>query len=74
MEQLLELLNEIKPEVEWEKETKLIDGKILDSFEIVNLITAITDTFDIDISPRYLVPENFNSVEAMWNLICELED
>ena len=69
MEQLLEILEEINPDVDYATEKNLIDGKVLDSFSIVNLIMEISDTFDIEISPKYLVPENFNSAQAMWNMI-----
>lgn len=74
MDELLKILMEIDPDVDYENETALIDGKVLDSFSIVALITEISDTFDIDISPKYLVPENFNSVQAMWDMICKLQD
>ena len=74
MEELMEILEDLAPEVDFEKEDRLIDGRILDSFTIVSLIAAIGDEFEIDISPRYLVPENFNSAEAMWNLICKIRD
>lgn len=69
MEKLMDVLMEINPNVDYENEKKLIDGKVLDSFSIVNLVAEISDAFDIVISPKYLVPENFNSVEAMWNMI-----
>jgi len=74
MEELLELLQDIDPDVDFENETNLIDGKVLDSFSIVQLIASISDEFDIEISPKYLVPENFNSVEAMWNLIQMIQE
>ena len=69
MEKLMEILMEINPNIDYENEKKLIDGKVLDSFSIVNLVAEISETFDIIISPKYLIPENFNSVEAMWNII-----
>ena len=69
MDELLEILEEIDPDVDYETEDNLIDGKVLDSFSIIRLIAAICDEFDIEISPKYLVPENFNSAEAMWELI-----
>ena len=74
MEQLLNLLNDFAPDVDFETADNLIDGKVLDSFTIVSLIEGISDEFDIEISPRYLVPENFNSAEAMWNLIQKIQD
>lgn len=69
MEELLEILEEINPDIDYETEDRLIDGKVLDSFSIVTLVAEISDAFDIEISPKYLVPENFNSAEAMWKMI-----
>lgn len=74
MEELLELLEDICPDVDYEHETNLIDGKVLDSFSIVSLIAAICDEFDIEISPKYLVPANFNSARAMWDLIQKIQE
>ncbi len=74
MDELLEILREIDPDVDFENETNLIDGKVLDSFSIVSLIGAICDEFDIEISPKYLVPENFNSAAAMWDLIQKIQE
>lgn len=74
MDELMEILMDIDPDIDYENETQLIDGKVLDSFSIIGLISAIQDTFDIEIGPRYLVPENFNSVEAMWELIQKLQE
>lgn len=65
---------EINPNIDYENEKKLIDGKVLDSFSIVNLVAEISETFDIIISPKYLIPENFNSVEAMWNMIQKISN
>ena len=69
MDELLEILNDINPDIDYETEDNLIDGKVLDSFSIVSLIAQIMDTFDIDISPKWMRNENFNSVEAMWHMI-----
>ena len=74
MEKLMEILMEINPNIDYENEKKLIDGKVLDSFSIVNLVAEISETFDIIISPKYLIPENFNSVEAMWNMIQKIQN
>ncbi len=72
MEQLMDILMDINPDIDYENEKSLIDGKVLDSFSIVNLVSQISDTFDIEISPKYLVPEHFNSVDAMWEMIQEI--
>ena len=69
MDELMELLEEIAPDVDFATETRLIDDKVLDSFSIVSLVAQLAETFDIEISPKYLVPENFNSAQAMWNMI-----
>lgn len=69
MEKLLEILEDINPDIDYETENNLIDGKVLDSFSIIQLIATICDEFDIEISPKYLIPENFNSMKAIWNLI-----
>lgn len=73
MEELLEILEEINPDVDYGKEERLIDGKVLDSFSIVSLVSEISDAFDIEISPKYLVPENFNSAKAMWSMIQRIQ-
>ena len=74
MEELLEILNDIDPDIDYELEDNLIDGKVLDSFSIINLIAQICETFEIEIGPKYMVNENFNSVEAMWNMIQEIQE
>lgn len=73
MEQLLEILNELKPDVDFSTETGLIDNAILDSFDIVQLISTLKDTFDIDITPADIIPDNFNSADAMWSMIQKLQ-
>lgn len=69
MDELLALLNDINPDVDYETEERLIDGKVLDSFSIITLISNITDTFDVELGPQHLIPENFNSARAIWAMI-----
>ncbi len=69
MEQLLEILTELHPDVDFETANDLIDGKVLDSFDIVTLVAEIDSEFDVAIPAEELVPENFNSAEALWALI-----
>lgn len=73
MEQLLELLKGIRPDVDFENETELIDDGILDSFDVVSIISALDDEFGVQVRINELDPENFNSVEAIWNLVQSLK-
>ena len=73
-EQLLALLEDIRPDVEFEKEKKLIDDAILDSFDIISIVSEINDAFDISINVNDLLPENFNSVDAILALIRKLQE
>ena len=74
MNELMEILEELRPDVDFENETGLIANGILDSFDIVSLVGELNDAFDIEIKPTDLIPENFNSAEAMWNLVQQLQD
>ena len=74
MEALLEILNGLHPDVDFEKEDKLIDGGILDSFDIVSLIAEITEEYDVSITAKDIIPANFNSAKALYALIQRLED
>lgn len=73
MEQLLEILKGIRPDVDFENETALIDDGILDSFDVVSIISELDDAFGVQVRITELDPENFNSVEAIWNLVQELQ-
>lgn len=74
MESLIELLKEIKEDVDFEGCTELIDGKMLDSFDIIQIVNALADEYDITIPASEIVPENFNSAEAMWNMVQRLQE
>jgi len=73
MEELLEILEEIRPNVDFENETALVDGHILSSFDILTIISEISDAFDVDIKPAQIIPANFNSAKAMWEMIQKLQ-
>ena len=72
MDKLLEILKGIRPDVDFENETELIDEGILDSFDVVSIISEIDDAFGVQIRINELDPENFNSAEAIWKLIVSL--
>ena len=74
METLLEILNDIDDTVDWENETALIDDRILDSFGVISLISELEDQFEVEIDASEIVPENFNSADAMWKMIKRLQE
>ena len=69
MEELLELLQEIVPDADFENCETLIDDKILTSFDVLTIVSEIEDEFHVEMSPADLIPENFNSAKALWKLI-----
>ena len=74
MDELIAILKDIHPDVDYETATNLVDGKILDSFDIISLVSEIADKFDVVVSAEYMIPENFNSAKALWELIEKLQD
>lgn len=68
-EKLMEILAELRPDLEFAGQTKLIDDGILDSLDIVSLVFELNDAFDLEITVDELVPDNFNSPEAILELI-----
>ena len=74
MEKILSILQDIRADVDFANETKLIDGGVLDSFDIIEIVSTFNDEFDIEIDVDELMPENFNSVAAMKQLIERLQN
>lgn len=74
MERLLKILKSIRPDVDFENETALIDDGILDSFDVVSIISELDNEFDVQVRITELDPENFNSVEAIWQLVQTLKE
>lgn len=74
MDELMQILEELRPDVDFENEKQLIADGILESFDIVALVGELNEEFDIEIKPNDLVPDNFNSAEAMYALITKLQD
>ena len=74
MEKIIKLLKGIRPDVDFEKEKKLIDDEILDSFDIIAIVSELNEAFDIEIDVEDLEPCNFNSVEAIKDLIRTLQE
>lgn len=74
MDSLLSILEDLHPDVDFESCTTLIDDGIIDSFDIVSIISEINDVFDVIIPPEEITPENFNSAQALYELIERLAD
>ena len=68
-EELLEILEELHPDIDFAEDEQLIDDKLLDSFDVVTLVTEIGSAFDVELTAADMVPENFNSVDAMVAMI-----
>ena len=71
-EDLRAILEEIRPDVDFENETELIDGGVLESMDIVAIVGEIKEAFDVTIGIEQLTPENFNSEKAILELIEQL--
>jgi len=74
MEALIKILQELHPEVDFETSEALIDSKVLDSFDIITLISEINEEFDVKIPVDEIIPKNFNSAKALYALIERLQD
>lgn len=74
MNELIEILTELHDDVDFATETGLIENGILNSLDIVTLITEINDRFDVQIPAEEIMPENFDSAEALWALISRLDE
>lgn len=74
MDTLLKILNGLHPEVDFSTCTTLIDDSILDSVDIVTIVAEIDAEFDVAVPVEELTPENFNSAQAIYDMICRLED
>lgn len=66
---VVEILSDIRPDVDFETETQLITNGVLESFDILSIVAELSDEFDVTIRPKDLVPENFNSVDAMVEML-----
>lgn len=74
MDKIIGLLKELHPEIDVEGNVTLIDQGILDSLDIVTIISELSDMFDVTIPPQEIVKENFNSAEALFAMVTRLQD
>lgn len=74
LDDIIEVLEDVREDLDYEEETALIDGKIFTSFDILSTISALNEEFDISIPAKDIVPENFNSAQAMLRMVQRLID
>lgn len=72
MEEILKILEKLHPDVDFVNNERLIEDRILDSFDIISLVSELNETFDIKIKAADLRPDNFNSVKAINALVNRL--
>ena len=73
MEELLELLKDVRDDVDFETAQDLIDGKILSSFDIIQIISVIDEEYDVAVPATEIIPDNFNSARAIYDMIQRLK-
>ena len=73
MEELLEILEDIDPDNDYEHDEHLIDDGHLDSLSLLQLVSELEDNFDIQVTPTELIPANFNSTKAIWAMVQRLQ-
>ena len=74
MERLIEILEDIQPQADYETCTTLIDDHILDSMAIIALVAELEEEFDVTIPTVEIIPANFNSAQAMYDMITRLQE
>lgn len=74
MEKLLEILEDVQPEIDYRTCNTLIDDELLDSFAILSIVGEIEDEFGVSVTPAEIVPENFNSMQALWKMVERLKN
>ena len=74
MEKLMEILEDIQPDADFDTCETLIDDGVLDSFAILSIVSELQDEFGITITPAAIIPENFNSAKALWAMVERLQE
>ncbi len=74
MDDLIRIMSEIRPDLDFTKEERLIDDDVLDSFDIIAIVSEVNDFFGVEINVNDLLPENFNSAGALFDLISKMKN
>lgn len=74
MNELLNILRELHPDIDFETATGLVEDSVLTSLDIVTIVTEVADRLDVNIPAEEILPENFDSAAALWQLIQRLDE
>jgi acyl carrier protein len=74
MERLMAILRSVNEDADWENEDALMDGGVLDSFDVIALVAALDDEYGLEIGAEELLPENFNSAAAIFAMVQRLSE
>ena len=74
MNELLTILRELHPDIDFETATGLVEDRVLTSLDIVTIVTEVADRLDVNIPAEEILPENFDSAAALWQLIQRLDE
>lgn len=72
LEQIIDMLDQIKDDVDFSTAVNLVDDRILDSFDILSIIGAIDDEFDVSVPAKDIVPQNFNTAQGIYQMVLDL--
>lgn len=74
MNELLTILRQLHPDIDFETATGLVEDSVLTSLDIVTIVTEVADRLDVNIPAEEILPENFDSAAALWQLIQRLDE
>ena len=73
MEEIIKILEGYNEEIDFSTATGIIDDDLIDSIDVTSLITELENTFNISIGMEDIIPDNFNTVDAIWKMILRLQ-
>jgi len=74
LDAVIDLLSDIKDDVDFASAVELVDARVLDSFDIISIVSAVDEEFDIAIPAKEIRPENFNSAQALCAMLRRLDE
>ncbi|MCC8066312.1 MAG: phosphopantetheine-binding protein [Clostridiales bacterium] len=74
MEKVIAILNSLKSGVDFTTAEGIVTNKIIDSIDIASMISMIEDEFNVEITMEYMENKNFDSAQAIWEMVQDLQD